>query len=172
MISRRNFFGRFATAAAGGTAAAQGALAADAPADLSRHSAHRPLYVSTWTFGKTVNDRALEARQNGADRLGAIEAGIWVAEEDAANSSVGLGGTPNADGVVQLDASCMHGPSRRAGAVGALEGIKTPSVVAKYVLLYTDHIMLVGEGAKQFALSYGFKEENLLTDASRERWLH
>jgi len=65
----------------------------------------------------------------------------------------------------------MHGPTRRAGAVGALEGIKTPSVVAKYVLQYTDHIMLVGEGAKRFALSYGFKEEDLLTDRSRQRWL-
>jgi N4-(beta-N-acetylglucosaminyl)-L-asparaginase len=105
------------------------------------------------------------------DTLDAAIEGVKIQELDPNDSSVGYGGLPNEEGVVQLDASCMHGPTRRAGAVGALEGIKTPSVVAKYVLLYTDHIMLVGEGAKRFALSYGFKEEDLLTDSSRERWL-
>jgi isoaspartyl peptidase/L-asparaginase-like protein (Ntn-hydrolase superfamily) len=83
----------------------------------------------------------------------------------------GYGGLPNEDGVVQLDASCMHGPTKRAGAVGALEGIKTPSEVAKLVLKYTNHIMLVGEGAKRFALSYGFKDEDLLIPESRQHWL-
>ena len=107
----------------------------------------------------------------GMDTLDAAIEGVKIQELDPEDSSVGYGGLPNEHGVVQLDASCMHGPTRRAGAVGALEGIKTPSVVAKYVLLYTDHIMLVGEGAKQFALSYGFKEEDLLTESSRERWL-
>jgi N4-(beta-N-acetylglucosaminyl)-L-asparaginase len=96
---------------------------------------------------------------------------VKIQELDPEDTSVGYGGLPNEEGVVQLDASCMHGPTRRAGAVGALEGIKTPSVVAKYVLLYTDHIFLVGEGAKRFALSYGFKEEDLLTESSRESWL-
>jgi N4-(beta-N-acetylglucosaminyl)-L-asparaginase len=97
--------------------------------------------------------------------------GVKIQELDPNDQSVGFGGLPNEEGVVQLDASCMHGPTRRAGAVAALEGIKTPSEVARLVLKYTDHIMLVGEGAKRFALSYGFKEEDLLTPASRQAWL-
>ena len=105
------------------------------------------------------------------DTLDAAIEGVKIQELDPEDPSVGYGGLPNEAGVVQLDASYMHGPTKRAGAVGALDGIKTPSVVAKYVLMYTDHIMLVGEGAKKFALSYGFKEEDLMTDATRERWL-
>jgi N4-(beta-N-acetylglucosaminyl)-L-asparaginase len=96
---------------------------------------------------------------------------VKIQELDPADMSVGYGGLPNEEGVVQLDASCMHGPSKRAGAVAALEGIKTPSEVAKLVLKYTDHIMLVGDDAKRFALSYGFREEELLTPESRRLWL-
>ena len=109
-------------------------------------------------------------RQN-ADTLDAIIAGVNIQELDPDDQSVGLGGLPNAEGVVQLDASCMHGPTRRAGAVGALEDIATPSLVAKAVMDYTDHIMLVGAGAKKFALEMGFKEQNLLTEKSRRDWL-
>ena len=112
-----------------------------------------------------------ELLDQGVDTLDAAVEGVKIQELDPEDTSVGYGGLPNEHGVVQLDASCMHGPSRRAGAVGALEGIKTPSMIAKYVLLYTDHIMLVGKGAKEFALSYGFQEEDLLTDKSREIWL-
>jgi len=115
--------------------------------------------------------RAGELITQGMDTLDAIIEGVKIQELDPNDSSVGYGGLPNEDGIVQLDASCMHGPTRRAGAVGCLEGIKTPSVVAKYVLMYTDHVLLVGEGAKRFALSYGFKEEDLLTARSREAWL-
>jgi N4-(beta-N-acetylglucosaminyl)-L-asparaginase len=86
--------------------------------------------------------------------------------------SVGFGGLPNEEGVVQLDASCMHGPSMRAGAVGALEGIKTPSEIARLILRYTNHIMLVGKDAQRFATSYGYPIEDLLTPRSREAWLH
>src|SRR5213083_1519587 len=115
--------------------------------------------------------RAYELMVGGADPLDAIVEGVKIQELDPTDQSVGYGGLPNADGVVQLDASCMHGPTKRAGAVGALENIKTPSEVAKLVLKYTSHIFLVGEGAKRFALSFGFKEEDLLTEHSREAWL-
>jgi N4-(beta-N-acetylglucosaminyl)-L-asparaginase len=112
----------------------------------------------------------LITRQN-ADTLDAIIAGVNIEELDPEDQFVGLGGLPNEEGVVQLDASCMHGPTKRAGAVGALEGIATPSLVAKAVMDYTDHIMLVGAGAKKFALEMGFKEQNLLTEKSRQDWL-
>src|SRR4029078_849316 len=115
--------------------------------------------------------RAAEMRTRGADRLEAIVAGVQVVERDPNDQSVGLGGLPNEEGVVQLDASCMHGPTKRAGSVGALEGIATPAAVGKSVMDYTDHIMLVGEGAKKFALRMGFKEENLLTEQSRRDYL-
>jgi len=107
----------------------------------------------------------------GTDTLDAIIAGVNTQELDPEDQSVGLGGLPNEEGVVQLDASCMHGPSKRAGAVGCLEGIATPSLVAKAVMEYTDHIMLVGHDAKRFALAMGFKEQNLLTEKSKQDWL-
>jgi N4-(beta-N-acetylglucosaminyl)-L-asparaginase len=107
----------------------------------------------------------------GGDTLDAIIAGVNTQELDPDDQSVGLGGLPNEEGVVQLDASCMHGPTKRAGAVGCLEGIATPSLVAKAVMEYTDHIMLVGNDAKRFALAMGFKEQNLLTEKSKQDWL-
>ena len=107
----------------------------------------------------------------GADPLDAGIAGVNIQELDPDDDSVGLGGLPNEEGVVQLDASVMHGPTRRAGAVAALEGIATPSLVAKAVMDHTDHILLVGAGAKRFALQMGFQEQNLLTEKSRQAWL-
>jgi N4-(beta-N-acetylglucosaminyl)-L-asparaginase len=115
--------------------------------------------------------RAFELMMQGTDTLDAAVEGVKIQELDPTDTSVGYGGLPNADGVVQLDASCMHGPTRRAGAVGCLEGIKTPSEVARLVLRYTNHILLVGEGAQRFAVGFGFQLENLLTDESRNAWL-
>ena len=121
--------------------------------------------------GLRAVQKAFDMLMQGADTLDSVVEGVKIQELDPTDDSVGYGGLPNAEGVVQLDASCMHGPTKRAGAVGALENIKTPSEVAKLILKYTTHIFLVGEGAKRFALSFGFKEENLLTDHSREAWL-
>jgi len=162
-VSRRTFLG------ASGVAAATVALPSTSAAIL-RHGAGRPAAVSSSNGLRAVN-RAMELMLGGADTLDAAVEGVKIQELDPADNSVGYGGLPNEDGVVQLDASCMHGPTRRAGAVAALEGIKTPSEVARLVLKYTDHILLVGEGAKRFALSYGFKEEDLLTPESRQLWL-
>ena len=112
-------------------------------------------------------NKALELLKAGKDTLDAVVAGVNIVELDPTDTSVGYGGLPNEDGVVQLDASCVHGPSRRMGAVGAIEGIKTPSKVAQLVMSETDHMMLVGAGALKFAKIWGFPEEDLLTDKSR-----
>src|SRR6266446_1401378 len=110
--------------------------------------------------------------QAGADVLDALIAGVNIVELDPLDTSVGYGGLPNADGIVQLDSSCMHGPKKRAGAVAALEGVRTPSLVAKAVMENTDHHLLVGKGAQSFARNMGFKiEDDLNTDHSRELWL-
>lgn len=166
-LSRRRFLGA-AGAAAAAAALPAGAVAA-APTILVRR-AGRAAAVSSGNGVRAVQ-RAMELMAQGTDTLDAAVEGVKIQELDPTDHSVGYGGLPNEAGVVQLDASCMHGPTRRAGAVAALEGIKTPSEVARLVLKYTNHIMLVGEGAKQFALSFGFKEEDLLTPESRQLWL-
>ena len=127
-----------------------------------------PRFVSTWKFGKPVNDAALATVQKGGSMLDAIEKGIWVAEADAQNASVGLGGIPAANGVVQLDACIMNGPDHNAGSVAGIEDILHPVSVARKVMEDTIHVMLVGEGAKQFALENGFQKTTLLTDKQKE----
>ena len=109
--------------------------------------------------------------EKGGDILDAVEESARVTELDPEDQSVGYGGLPNEEGVVQLDACFMDGRTHNCGSVAALEMIKTPSSVARLVMERTDHIHLVGEGARKFARAHGFKEENLLTDKSRKMWL-
>ncbi len=169
-LSRRTFIGAAGSAAAA-VALPRTAAAAPtgAPAVILRGESRFAAVASA--NGIRGVARAFELVSSGTDTLDAAVEGVKIQELDPADSSVGYGGLPNEEGVVQLDASCMHGPTRRAGAVAALEGIKTPSEVARLVLRYTNHILLVGAGAKRFALSYGFQEEDLLTPESRELWL-
>ena len=166
-VSRRGFLG--VAAAAAGSLGLPGLGSFGGPAVFRRRAA-TPVAVSSANGLRAVT-RAMELMLQGSDTLDAAVEGVKIQELDPKDNSVGYGGLPNEEGVVQLDASCMHGPSKRAGAVACLEGIKTPSEVAKLVLLYTNHILLVGEGAKRFALSYGFREEDLLTPESRQLWL-
>ena len=109
--------------------------------------------------------------QNGKDALDGVIAGVNLVENDPNDHSVGLGGLPNEDGIVELDSCCMHGPTHNAGAVAAIRNIKNPSRVARLVMERTDHVLLVGEGALRFARRHGFIEENLLTDEARRIWL-
>jgi len=126
-------------------------------AGLKSEPGRGPLIVSTWGFGKASNDAALKVLVRGDSILDAVEQGIWVTESDAGNSSVGLAGNPNAAGVVQLDACIMNGPNHKAGSVCALEGIRHPISAARRVMEKTRHVMLVGEGAKMFALEEGLE---------------
>src|SRR5687768_2489643 len=121
---------------------------------------------------RTCVEEAFRLLVGGSDPLDAVIAGVNIVELDPEDTSVGYGGLPNADGVVQLDACCMHGPKRRAGGVAALEGVRTPSKVAKAVMDQTDHHLLVGRGAQEFARALGFTvEADLNTEQSRRLWL-
>ncbi len=122
-------------------------------------------------WGEKVLTNGWQAYEKTGDMMDGVIGGANVVELDPTDMSVGYGGLPNEDGVVQLDSSVMHGPTYNAGAVGALEHIKTASKIARLVMERSDHVMLVGEGALDFALAHGFKKENLLTEEARVRWL-
>jgi N4-(beta-N-acetylglucosaminyl)-L-asparaginase len=174
-ITRRKF-----VATAGiGTLASPALLAlAQAPQIQTRPNS-KPVVVAAANGNKskdadglTCVARAFKMITEGADVLDAVVAGVNIVELDPQDTSVGYGGLPNADGVVQLDASVMHGPLKRAGAVACLEGVRTPSLVAKKVMEQTDHHLLVGKDAQRFARNMGFKiEADLNTEKSRKLWL-
>ena len=120
----------------------------------------------------TAVQKAFSMMTSGTDVLESLIAGVNIVELDPLDTSVGYGGLPNADGVVQLDSCCMHGPLKRAGGVAAIEGVRTPSLVAHKVMQETDHHLIVGKGAQEFARAMGFKiEDDLNTDTSRKTWL-
>ncbi len=120
----------------------------------------------------TCVQKAFTMITQGNDVLDSLIAGVNIVELDPLDDSVGYGGLPNAEGVVQLDSSCMHGPKKQAGAVASIEGVRTPSLVAKAVMEMTDHHLIVGKGAQDFARNMGFKiEDDLNTPNSRNLWL-
>jgi N4-(beta-N-acetylglucosaminyl)-L-asparaginase len=152
-------------------------LAAEMPASTTPHTS-RPVVIASanghrFTNGgpQTCVETVFEQMMQGADVLDALIAGVNIVELDPLDTSVGFGGLPNVDGVVQLDAAVMHGPTRRAGAVGAVEGVRLPSLVAKAVMDSTEHHLIVGKDAQAFARSRGFEiEEDLNSETSRHAW--
>ncbi len=138
--------------------------------DAAAAAGKRPIIISAGN-GFNYLDDAFAFLKNGGDTLDAALKVVKGPEDDPNEDSVGLGGLPNEEGVVELDSCCMHGPTRRAGSVGGVRNIKNVSLVAKAVMEHTGHVMLVGEGAERFAVAQGFSRENLLTEHSRKIWL-
>lgn len=179
MKNRRDFI-RVSAGAGLGAAAGIGAVPAAvagkskgksiAGAPAVRRSAVTPVSVASGNGVESVAT-AIRVVAAGGDTLDGVVEGVNSVERDPNDTSVGYGGLPNLDGVVQLDSSVMHGPSRGAGAVACLEGIKMPSRVAVDVMRHTDHVLLVGKGAQRFAVSMGHPLENLLTERTRLAWI-
>ena len=168
-LSRRDFMSGLALGAVATTASgASAAPAIEAAQPLRAPS--RPLIVAAGN-GFPYLEEAYRFLRDGGDSLEAALKVVRGPEDDPEDDSVGLGGLPNEEGVVELDACCMHGPTRRAGAVGGVRNIRNVALLAREVMLHTAHVMLVGEGAERFAVARGFQRENLLTDASRRTWL-
>jgi len=164
MLNRRKFIG---------TAAAAGAIGMLPKSlrsmNVSGVKKELPVIISTWNHGLPSNEAAIKVLNNGGSIVDAVEQGVWVPEADPNNRSVGLGGMPDRDGHVTLDASIM-GPDGNAGSIAFLEHIVHPVSVARKVMEDTPHELLVGEGALQFALEQGFKKENLLTPGAEKAW--
>ena len=178
-MDRRDFVRTTATGVV--AAATPAALAAELPArtPVIRTPRARPVLVADVSSIRYKNggpesaiERAFRGITEGEDVLDAIVAGVNIPELDPEESGIGYGGLPNADGVVQLDSCLMHGPRKWAGGVAGIEGVRTPSLVAKAVAELTDHHLIVGDGAREFARSLGFEiEDDLNTEHSRAMWL-
>jgi isoaspartyl peptidase/L-asparaginase-like protein (Ntn-hydrolase superfamily) len=139
------------------------------PLSDSKRSENAPIVVSTWKHGLEANEAAWSILAEGGSALDAVEAGVRVTESDASNRSVGLGGLPDRDGNVTLDA-CIMDENSNCGSVAYLEEIEHPVSVARKVMEDTPHVMMVGKGAQEFALSKGFEKTNLLTPEARDEW--
>jgi isoaspartyl peptidase/L-asparaginase-like protein (Ntn-hydrolase superfamily) len=164
MLNRRKFLG---TAVAAGVI---GVLPKSLRSmNVSGVKKELPVIISTWNHGLPSNEAAMKVLDNGGSIVDAVEQGVWVPEADPNNRSVGLGGMPDRDGYVTLDASIM-GPDGNAGSVAFLQHIVHPVSVARKIMEDTPHELLVGEGALQFALEQGFKKENLLTPGAEKAW--
>src|SRR6202171_4895540 len=175
--SRRKFF---LTSLAGSAAASVSNLFGRTPAPAGANDAayaaipaiqgKRPMIISS-ANGVNALGRGMEILKKGGDTLDAVVAAVTIVEDDPNDDSVGYGGLPNEEGEVELDASVMHGPTGRAGSVASVRRIKNVSRLAKTVMERTNHVMIVGDGARRFAVAQGFEEMNLLTEHSRKIWL-
>jgi N4-(beta-N-acetylglucosaminyl)-L-asparaginase len=175
-LNRRDFVAAGMAGAAGALGLASVALGGQpqaekpGPSVKAKGDDHRgPVSVASLNGLRAVA-RAMELVKQGYDPADAVVQGVRIVEDDPSDTSVGLGGLPNEDGVVELDASVMHGPTHKAGAVAGLHNIKNPAMVALLVLRRTDHCLIIGDGALRFAKQMGFQEENLLTEESRLEW--
>ena len=166
--TRRSF--SLATVGAGLLAGSRRLLAASLPQVPAGASHARPLILSSMNGLKHL-ERGMAILKKGGDTLDAVLAVVTQVEDDPNDDSVGYGGLPNEEGEVELDASVIHGPTRRAGSVAAIRRIKNPSLVARTVMERTNHVMLAGDGARRFAVDEGFEDMNLLTERSRIAWL-
>src|ERR1700722_15200391 len=171
-LSRRDFVRTSGLGAvAAGVTAAEGKDANDGQtSSVQPGPSKRPIIICANNGFNYLND-AFAFLKGGGDTLDAALRVVQGPENDPKDDSVGLGGLPNEECVVELDACCMHGPTRRAGSVGGVRNIKNVSLVSKAVMEHTGHVMLVGEGAERFAVALGFPRENLLTEHSRKIWL-
>ena len=167
-LSRRGFL---ASIAAGAAALHRRRTALAAGPTAGKSGPNPPVAVSS-SNGLRAVARAVERMAAGADPLDSAIEGVNIIEDDPNDMTVGYGGVPNEEGVVQLDACVMHGPTAKAGAVAALEGVKNPTKLAKLIMETTDHVLLVGPGARRFADVNGFAHENLLTEKARKVWLY
>ncbi|MEC7863790.1 MAG: N(4)-(beta-N-acetylglucosaminyl)-L-asparaginase [Bacteroidota bacterium] len=168
MSNRRNFLKHSAIGAIGAIVLPKlynNIIQKENPNSLKGH----PMVISTWKHGLPANIAAMEVLQNGGKAIDAVEAGVKIPEADPESMSVGLGGLPDREGKVTLDA-CIMDETGNCGSVSFLQHIKHPISVARKVMDETPHVMLSGEGALQFALEQGFPKENLLTEKAEKRW--